>query len=284
MAKKKILYLYEKNKKSGFGHFYRSKNYFEYLRNFFNITFSNFNNFSYLNKKQNFDLYIFDLKKYELKFFKRNKLFDKSITFDNFNNICSIINISIFDHNPRIGGNRLKGNKFVYINPKKFLQFKKKNDKKKQIFISIGSEDKKNLLPRIINKLKKEKINYDFKIHLPTIKKKINKTNQVKYLKDFIESEYCIVNGGMTMIEAIFLKKRCIIIPQTKYEKKFAEYLKKEKIINHIGLHEIKKLNYSKKTTKRRKKLSFENRGNYHFKKVINSILTKNSIMRKNVS
>ena len=126
MAKKKILYLYEKNKKSGFGHFYRSKNYFEYLRNFFNITFSNFNNFSYLNKKQNFDLYIFDLKKYELKFFKRNKLFDKSITFDNFNNICSIINISIFDHNPRIGGNRLKGNKFVYINPKKFLQFKKK--------------------------------------------------------------------------------------------------------------------------------------------------------------
>ena len=73
MAKKKILYLYEKNKKSGFGHFYRSRNYFEYLRNFFNITLTNFNNFNHLNKKQNFDLYIFDLKKYDLVINSENK-------------------------------------------------------------------------------------------------------------------------------------------------------------------------------------------------------------------
>ena len=73
--------------------------------------------------------------------------------------------------------------------------------KKKQIFISIGSEDKKNLLPGIINKLKKEIINYDIKIHLPTIKKKINKTNQAKYLKDFIESEYCIVNKFLIVFQ-----------------------------------------------------------------------------------
>ena len=277
MIKKKILYLYEKNLKSGNGHYTRSKNYYEYLKNFFDIDFTNFKNFQYYNKKNSFDFYIFDLKNYNLDFFKKNKLFNKSLTFDNFKNFSSRINISIFDHNPKIRGTRLKGLKYIYINSKKFKKLKKNKHFKKKLFISVGSKDINGFIPKIIKKLKKEKIKCQTKVYLPN--SKLKKENQKKFLQDFITSDYCIVNGGMTMIESIFLKKKCIILPQTKDEKKFTQYLKKKKIISYIGLTSIKKLkndlNDQKKMIVAKYNLNFDNRGHYRLKKILNNILTK---------
>ena len=53
--------------------------------------------------------------------------------------------------------------------------------------------------------------------------------NEKNYFRYFKTSKLCVTNAGNTLIEALYLKKKCIVVPQTKNEIKFAKYLKKEK-------------------------------------------------------
>ena len=53
----------------------------------------------------------------------------------------------------------------------------------------------------------------------------LNKKNYFRYFK---LSKLCVTNAGNTLIEALYLNKKCIVEPQTKNEIKFAKYLKRK--------------------------------------------------------
>ena len=75
---------------------------------------------------------------------------------------------------------------------------------------------------------------------------KINKDKRFKYypskffLKYFKLSIISIISGGLILVEALYLKKKIIVIPQTKYETKFSSYLKTRTRNIYIGVNSIK--------------------------------------------
>ena len=98
--------------------------------------------------------------------------------------------------------------------------------------------------------------NYNFKIGSFKKNKKFRKfyVNQKNYYKEFKNSSCCIVNAGVTLTEAIFMKKLCFVLPQDDYEKKFASFLLKKNYIIAIGLNNFE--NNLKKRKKLYKKIN----------------------------
>ena len=243
---KKILLIYEKNNYTGLGHYKRIYNLNLRLKKKFTTKVLEIKKAKKLNFS-NFDIIIFDLLKYDNFFFKERKLFSKSLTFDNFKSHTSKVNISIFDHNKKIIGKRYEGLKFsVFSND--LEKIKKIKSKKDTYFISLGSKDTKNYLPGVTQILKNK--NYNFKIGSFKKNKKFRKfyVNQKNYYKEFKNSSCCIVNAGVTLTEAIFMKKLCFVLPQDDYEKKFASFLLKKNYIIAIGLN-----NFENNLKKRKK-------------------------------
>lgn len=232
--KKKILILYEFNNTSGIGHLVRSRIIFNFLSKIFFVKFININQVDkIINTK--FDLLILDLKKYS-----NNKInllkklnYNKILTLDNFDNNFGDLNISIYEHNKNLNKKkRLSGLKFCLIRN----DLKKKNLKEKNIiFISLGfivNKSKINLIKRIY----KLRGNNQIAIS-PNFKNKINAKkdliilNKKNYLNYFKNAKICVTNAGNTLVEALYLKKFCIVEAQTKKEKKFSNFLKKRKLV-----------------------------------------------------
>ena len=127
---------------------------------------------------------------------------------------------------------RLSGLKFCLIRN----DLKKKNLKEKNIiFISLGfivNKSKINLIKRIY----KLRGNNQIAIS-PNFKNKINAKkdliilNKKNYLNYFKNAKICVTNAGNTLVEALYLKKFCIVEAQTKKEKKFSNFLKKRKLV-----------------------------------------------------
>lgn len=234
---KKILLIYEKNNKTGFGHYKRLSYLNDYLKKRFNTTIKELKK----SKKKDYlnnDIVIFDLNKYDPIFFKKNKLFNKSVTFDNFENHVSKLNINVFEQNKKSKGIRYSSLKYVIL-PKKLKKFKIYPNEKDFFFISLGSRDTKNFLPKVVVKLKRK--NYSFKIG-SLIKKKIflkNYVSQKNFYNEFANSSICIVNAGVTLTEGLFMNKLCIVLPQSNRERKFADYLLKKNYILGIGLNTL---------------------------------------------
>lgn len=232
--KKKILILYEFNNASGIGHLVRSRIIFNFLSKIFFVKFININQVDkIINTK--FDLLILDLKKYSNN--KINSLkklnYNKILTLDNFDNNFGDLNISIYEHNKNLNKKkRLSGLKFCLIRN----DLKKKNLKEKNIiFISLGfivNKSKINLIKRIY----KLRGNNQIAIS-PNFKNKINAKkdliilNKKNYLNYFKNAKICVTNAGNTLVEALYLKKFCIVEAQTKKEKKFSNFLKKRKLV-----------------------------------------------------
>ncbi len=47
----------------------------------------------------------------------------------------------------------------------------------------------------------------------------------------FKKAEFCVLNCGVTLLEALYMKKKCFVLPQNIYEKNFSNFLIKEKNI-----------------------------------------------------
>ena len=91
--KKKIGIIYEKSKKIGYGHYTRSLRLYKELKNKYKVSFIELKNSSeILNKfkKENFDLYIFDLKNYPNQIKKLNNIIIFEDIKKEFKNIISI--------------------------------------------------------------------------------------------------------------------------------------------------------------------------------------------------
>ncbi len=115
---------------------------------------------------------------------------------------------------------------------------------KKNIFLSFGGYDHNDLCSRVLKILPKfdEKIN----IFVPEIynhkKIRISKKHIIKYYKKEEYLRYlrqcniAIISGGLTLYDAIYLKKKIICIPQYRHQ-----FINAVKIKKHYSIDIIKK-------------------------------------------
>ncbi|MDA8841776.1 hypothetical protein N9N38_03475 [Candidatus Pelagibacter bacterium] len=248
--KKKIAIVTENNKNSGNGHFRRMKGLFLYLKGKKEISKIFLLNKNYeltLIKKYEPDLIVCDFQSYNNK--KYSSLYKikncKIMNIENYDNSNYDLNISVIDHNSKLTGKRVSGLNYAMIRP----EIKKVNKKinTKSIFVNLGSTESKKKVKEISLSLKGLSTKFNF-IFITKFYKHFNVTisdQKFKYyapkffLKYFNSSIINITNGGLTLIEALYLRKKIIIIPQTKYEKKFSNYLKKKTNNIDIGKRSI---------------------------------------------
>lgn len=239
---KKILIIYEYNNKTGGGHFGRSKNIFKNLKKKYPST--SIKNIKNIKQKilDNYDYYIFDIKNYNNNFYRyASKKKNSILTIENFQNNLSKYNLSIYDHNSSIKNVRYKGLHFAPIDKRLNV---KRIVKKDTIFIFLGSVYKKKIqLKKIVNSIDYTK----YKVIISPLNKiskfknqKIKFSSKRNWIKYFKNSEYCILSGGVTLLEALFMKKKCFVIPQNNLENTFSRYLLKKKyIISNEIAHSI---------------------------------------------
>ena len=239
MKKKNILIIYEFNKLSGLGHLTRAEILSKKLSKIFSIKLVNIYNLN-LQNKSHIDLVILDFKKYSKDKIKNVKKINPSkiLTLDNFENSFGDLNVSVFEHNKKLNrSKRLYGLEYSLIRPEIEKKIIKNQD---IIFISLGfliNKSKINLIKKIYKKRGKNilALSPNFKNKIKTNKNMIvlNKKNYFRYFK---LSKLCVTNAGNTLIEALYLNKKCIVEPQTKNEIKFAKYLKKENMIFDVNI------------------------------------------------
>lgn len=262
--KKKIAILTENDQKSGSGHFMRMRGLNLYLKKKklnCKIFLLNRNNDLRLIKKYDPKLIVCDLRYYgkrEYLSLFRNKSY-KIINIENYDNSNYDLNISVIDHNKRLSGKRIKGLNFSMIRSEIKKKFFKKD--KNLIFVNLGSKESLKKIKEISISLRSLSANFKFVIITKFSKhfNDINTNNRFKYyssqffLKYFKSSMISIINGGLTLVEALYLKKKIIIIPQTRYEKKFSEYLKKRINTINIGTKSINNNSINKLISKKNK-------------------------------
>lgn len=244
MKSKKILLVYKKSLSSGLGHYSRMTYLNSNLKKFYKTKIIDIKNLN-INILNKYDLIIFDINNYKIKKLLDADLKNKSITFDNFQNHLSKVNLSIYEHNTYIKGLRFSGLKFISIGGK-FKKFKKyKKSLNQNVFVSLGNTDTKKYIAQII-KIFQNKKKFKIKIASKKILMKNKKifTSQKNYYKNFSNSSICIVNAGVTLTEALYMNKLCYVLPQNKLEKKFANYLLKKKYILGVGINSLKKFNF----------------------------------------
>lgn len=232
MKKKKILIITDRFSKSGNGNYLRSYTLYKHLNLNYDCEIALFKKIK-RNRKLKYNLIILDLpnKNYNLNFLKKFKGF--IISLDHHLKFYVSLNISLFKPS-KYAYKNLCSLKYTIIRD----EIKKINNKKKKenlVFISIGSSDVKSLRFKIFNIINQ----FYKKIYLAPVfnhKKKLTNINNKNYFNNMKNCKLAVANGGTTMLELIYLKKKIISLPQTKLEKKFVNYVKRYyKVITNIN-------------------------------------------------
>ena len=237
---KKIAIIYEKSKKIGSGHYFRSLRLKDLLKNKFIISLFNIKNKKEINDilKKKFDLNIFDLKTYPK--FKSKK---KIITFENLKkDTLNIVNINPLDLHLKNSGPEF----FTFpknINKVK-LPINYISKKRINILIIQGGNDSNNQLQKLINFLEKNKreVKFNFRLMIKVLTKKNIKFNKPTFLIDSIKNinklyektDIAISSVGNTSFELGYIGIPTIHFTIEKREKKRAQILEKLKLASFI--------------------------------------------------
>jgi spore coat polysaccharide biosynthesis predicted glycosyltransferase SpsG len=268
---KKIAIIYEKSKKIGTGHYFRSLRLRDLLEKKFIISLFHIERKKEINKilKQKFDLNILDLKTYP-KFYTKKKL----ITFENLGknvqNIKNIKNINPLDLHLKNSGPEF----FTFpkdINKVKLLN--SYNSKKRiNILIIQGGNDSNSQLQKLINFLEtnKKEIKFNFRLIVKVLNKnyiKCEKPNLlINNIKDinklYKKTQIAISSVGNTSFELGYIGIPSIHFTIEKREIKRAQILERLRLAMFIKkdlfqiIDELNKIyfnnNYRKKLIKRR--------------------------------
>lgn len=144
------------------------------------------------------------------------------------------------------------GSDYITYSPK--LDFLKKNpvklnSKKKQILVSFGGSDP-NLISLLILPVIKKLEKYNFHLVLgPAFNEKemyVEKSKGISNLKTYTDisdisdlisiSDVCIVSGGLTMFEALYLNKCVIVASQVEHQLKNVENARKYGEVFSLGI------------------------------------------------
>jgi len=246
LKKKKYLIIVEKNKFSGNGHFVRMQALNKFLSK------NNYCKLLIIKSRKNYpfkyvpEKVIIDMKSNSKKLidsFQKRSI--KVITFENFYKVKSDLNICVFDHNHKNISKTKTGLKYAIIRQS---LFNVKKNCKNFVFIFLGSKETKKKIFSIIKLLKSfSNVNLKF-IFMTKYYKFFSKINTKRnfffyYKKNFLyffsNCKFAIINGGLTAIESIYLKKPAFIIPQSKHEKNFINSINNKNIFLGINIKSI---------------------------------------------
>ncbi len=187
-------------------------------------------------------------------------------------------------------------NDYRYTLISKKIKLRLKKNKKKKIFIYLGSTDKKNMTYKLIRYLKnKSFLKFQFEVLVGennnNFKKIYNLTKNSKNILIFkkrIKNFYnyfknidnIITAGGVTMYETILFGFRPLVLTQNQFQDKSSNDLKKKKM--------IRKINLNKNTTNEILSALGSNKNFYEHKNLANRLLrfkngTKNVINYLNI-
>ena len=266
--KKKILIIFEKSKKIGMGHYYRSFRLKGLLKDTFIVKIKELKKKKQLkNYLKNYDLFILDLKSYPIL-----KKKEKIIIFENLeNNNKKIVSINPLDIDMKNSGPKF------FLFPKNLDKIKYNFNKNYEINILLiqGGGDSNNQLSKIVNFLikNKRKIKYEFKIITKKLDNKNLSNNKnikiINYCKDVSKIykgiHIAISSVGNTSFELgkigiptihYTVEKREIKRAKIFHNKKLGIYVNKNNMYSIIN--ELNKIyfndNYRKKLIETRKK------------------------------
>jgi spore coat polysaccharide biosynthesis predicted glycosyltransferase SpsG len=266
--KKKILIIFEKSKKIGMGHYYRSLRLKGLLKDTFIVKIKELKKKKQLkNYLKNYDLFILDLKSYPIL-----KKKEKIIIFENLeNNNKKIVSINPLDIDMKNSGPKF------FLFPKNLDKIKYNFNKNYEINILLiqGGGDSNSQLSKIVNFLikNKRKIKYEFKIITKKLDNKNLSNNKnikiINYCKDVSKIykgiHIAISSVGNTSFELgkigiptihYTVEKREINRAKIFQNKKLGIYVNKNNMYSIIN--ELNKIyfndNYRKKLIETRKK------------------------------
>ncbi len=199
----------------------------------------------YINKHTSNLLIIDRLGKISKNFVKKIKSKILKIIIDDSSNNRKLFDLSLNPLTPRV--KKQKNNSYVgfkyLILPVFFYKFKEKVKLQKNIFISFGGYDHKNLTFIILEIL--NKLNLKFNIYISKFfeksydyskfKSKIYFFDQNQYFDALKKSKISITAGGLSLFDNIFLKKKIICIPQYEHQYKNAKIIARKKAINLLS-------------------------------------------------
>jgi spore coat polysaccharide biosynthesis predicted glycosyltransferase SpsG len=230
----------------------------------------------------------------KLKLFCLKKKIDKIILIDDFNK-SNIKNCIIFNGILSFKKKIKKRNEYKILQGPDYvlLDKKYKNSKiksKNKILICTGGTDNRNLLSKILKNLE-NKNNKKIIVIIGSLVKKNNpvfkiQNKNITYIyrpsslyKYFNQSITCILTGGITMFEALALKKNILVIQNYNHQKYAINFFNNQGFVKKIG--NFKRINFikmnnlvEKKKIKKIKKI-IDGKGLYRIENEIKNYLAK---------
>ena len=170
----------------------------------------------------------------------------KVIVLDNFNFDLRDLGINIFDHHPVDRKKTVTDLDHIVLRKEIFAYITSENPNGEYAIVSIGGGDHLRMGHQIAEHLRKF---YNKKIILiqgpnaGTVELSINNFETLRSPANFLEllsrAEIVLCNAGTTLFEALLLKKRCIVFPQTQYEINIANYFYTNRYLLGIGIDNI---------------------------------------------
>lgn len=200
------------------------------------------------NIKKKYDVALYDSIRYEKDVLsKLRNISNRIIAFDFFIYETDLVDeiINLFNHFPErvesFCGHIYQGLDYAILSEKilisKFSIPKKNSRIPKSVLITFGGEDPNGNTIRVLKTLCELNLNGTVLIGkfnrfkkeiLKNFQQQFNIQHQVSNIEDYYLSHDCIIcGGGTTLLEALFLGKPTIALPQNIFEANFIAYIKK---------------------------------------------------------
>lgn len=233
----------------GFGHLRRSSSLAEYLRRRFDCNLYNQNDPACA-LTTDVDLVIFDIPsdQSEMVTFFRNRGV-KTIGLDTSYGIPPDLTLSIFEHNQSLKGNRESGFQFIIIRDEILELEPKESRTHNRAIVLLGGGDINHQSNLVADRLLQYKCSVTL-VFGPLARNgpirahtRLRQFHQPENLPELMnDCDFAITNGGGCLFEMLYLGKPVFIIPQTKQEKKIANYVAGNTPILGVGLEDLHKL------------------------------------------
>lgn len=179
-----------------------------------------------------------------------NKLHIPLITFDDYGKGAMLSDLNIlglsFGDKPIKGKKVLQGTDFLILN-KEIAKHKRERKKVNKILVTLGGSDTFGVTLKVLNLLKKYKINADIHIgpsfaHKEELTSSIDKEYKIityveSLIKTFYQYDLAITGGGITSFEANATGLPCLIIANEIFETHNGQLLAKNGSSIFLGHH-----------------------------------------------
>ena len=243
----KIVICPDKASGVGIGHLKRCEAILEYLKDQYNVNYHPLDFIHFIPPDLSGSLVVLDTH-HEISHFvtalKTNN--NKVIVLDNFNDDKRDLGINIFDHHDVDRSKTVTSFDHIILRKEIFPYAKMDRLTGDYAVVTIGGGDRLGMGAQVVQSLRKI---YNKRIILVQRQEAIPVQlgaedleilyNPPNFLELIFRSELVLCNAGSTLFEALMLKKKCLVFPQTQYELNIANYFDKNGHLLGVGIENL---------------------------------------------